>query len=116
MLSRHRGSLFKRPHAVRLPDHPGVQRNRHDAPARRGRLFVEQVKLVAQLVTEVVFGVVVLNQDGVVVDVDRVRHGVDGAAGRAYAVRHVVIDPVAHIVKSGCAQQVQRRGGLGLGR
>ena len=74
--------LFQRANAVGLAYHPGVQRDGHDAAALGRGFSVQHVELVDQRVPKIVFGVVVLHQDGVVVHVHRVRHGVQAARVR----------------------------------
>ena len=92
-----------------------MQRDGHHPAALRRRFAVQHIELVAQLVAEVVLAVMVLDQDGGVVDVDRMRHRVQLAAAGVHRVGHVVVDPVAHIVQPRGAKQIQRRCRLGLG-
>jgi hypothetical protein len=100
--------FFQSTDSVRLSDHPRVQGNGHDSAVIAARFTVKPIELVNQLVPEVVFGVVVLNQNGVIVNVDRMRHGHQLACAGVHGIRHVVIDPVANIVKTGFFEQVKR--------
>ena len=54
--------------------------------------------MVDQLIAEINFCVMVVYQDGEVINVNRVGHGHQVFACGVHGVRHVVIDPIAHIV------------------
>ena len=47
-------------------------------------------------------------QDGRIVDIDRMRHGVQRAAARVHRVGHVVVVPITGVFNAGLAEQIRR--------
>src|SRR5262245_27072111 len=91
-------NLLDRSSAMRHTADPGSKGRREDAPAAVGRLAVEEVEMIHDLLDKLGRLVFVVMEDLQVADLIGMRHGMDRPSLRLKPVGHIVIDPVAHIL------------------
>lgn len=63
------------PHAMWLPQQPGRERERENAPTLPGSLGMQQIRSITDLIGPRLFGVQVINKNEGIADLGGQRHG-----------------------------------------